>query len=120
MGYEILDVGAGRGDEPTPVHGQPEVIDLESIPLPQNEPPPRPPAGRRPSRWTAITATAAMLVVGVGAGVWVEHHAKASDQAAAAAQVHVLAVAQPATMTLAGEVTAASVRVSLINLGQVP
>jgi hypothetical protein len=64
-----------------------------------------------------MSLVAVTLVAATTTGFWVERSSKVRQRAAAAAQVRVLAVAQPAAMTLSGRVTAASVRVSLVNLG---
>ncbi|WP_426564896.1 hypothetical protein ACPPVT_01790 [Angustibacter sp. McL0619] len=123
MGYEVLDVGharSGEADAPRAPAGRMHVVDLESLPQPRPDAERRSAGRRRPTRWTAAALTAATLVAGIGVGVWIDHRSKVREQTAAAAQVRVLAVAQPATMTLAGRITAASVRISLVNLGQAP
>ncbi|GAA4349704.1 hypothetical protein [Angustibacter luteus] len=126
MGYEVLDVGGGREPDRGPPGagpggapaGEPDVLDLTS-------PPERPEPGapttsrlRQPRR-TALLAAVAVSVGAAGAAYWSAHRPDDS-QTAATGGTRVLAVAQPAELAMVGPTMAASLRISVVNTGQVP
>lgn len=119
MGYEVLDDGDdGRRAAAhwPPADDTVEVRDLSSLPHPQ----PQGTEAARTKRRTTTLLAASLLALATGAGAYWAGHGSADQQAAPAGRPRVLAVAQPATLAMAGAATAASLRISIVNVGPVP
>ncbi|WP_426561291.1 hypothetical protein ACPPVT_14150 [Angustibacter sp. McL0619] len=118
MGYEVMDAGddATSAADQLRLTGSVDVQGLGELkPQPQRDP--LLPGGRS-RRATSLVALTVLAVVGAGA-YWAQH-GQPDQRLTARSQPRVLAVAQPATLTMAGSATAASVRISVVNVGPVP
>ena len=118
MGYEVLDAGADdppAGRRLPGLSGSVEVHDLSDLPHPRAGRPSR----ARPTRATVVLVAATLLGSAAAGAYWTGHR-PAERQVSAASGPRVLAVGQPATLAMVGTATAASVRISLVNVGRVP